>query len=132
MSDEHEVYIEKARKTLDEAEYLLAGDYRNGAVNRAYYSMYYAAKSILSLKQIHPKTHKGVIRQFGLEFVKKGFVDALYSRSLIMVKERREEADYGLRQDFSNEEAEEIVKGAAEFLVKIENVIDQFETKNAH
>lgn len=31
----------------------------------------FAAKALLFEKNIHPKTHRGLISQFGLEFVKK-------------------------------------------------------------
>jgi len=74
----HEKYIENAEEKLEAAEYLLKGGFYNDAVSRAYYSMFYSAKALLSLKEIYPKAHKGVITKFGLEFVKKGFVDRTY------------------------------------------------------
>jgi len=34
--------------------------------------MFYAARALLSEENIYPKTHRGVISQFGLIFVKEG------------------------------------------------------------
>ena len=44
--------LEKAAERLEAANYLLKGRYYEDAVSRAYYSMYYAAKAILTLKNI--------------------------------------------------------------------------------
>jgi len=46
----HEKYIENAEEKLEAAEYLLEGGFYNDAVSRAYYSMFYSAKALLSLK----------------------------------------------------------------------------------
>ncbi|MCK4613345.1 MAG: HEPN domain-containing protein [Thermoplasmata archaeon] len=129
MPDECLKYIEKARDFLEEADYLMTGGYWRAAINRAYYSMYHAARGLLSMKQVYPKTHRGVIRQFGLEFVKTGFVDEMYGKALIIGKEQREEADYGIELEFGEEEAEDILESAEEFLKKIEEVIGMMEKK---
>lgn len=54
-------YIEQAGEKLHAAKYLLKGKYYNDAVSRAYYSMFYAAKALLSTRDIYPKGHKGVV-----------------------------------------------------------------------
>ena len=53
--------LNKAAERLEAAKYLLAGGHYEDAVSRAYYSMYYAARALLSLKDIYPKAHKRVI-----------------------------------------------------------------------
>ena len=42
------------------------------AISEAYYAMFHAAKALLALRGIHPKTHAGVVSQFGLQFVTEG------------------------------------------------------------
>ncbi|MDO8871678.1 MAG: HEPN domain-containing protein [Methanoregula sp.] len=72
-----------AAETLGAAEYLLKGGYYNDAVSRAYYAMFYAARALLASRDLHPKGHKDLILQFGLEFVKKGIYRGnLWSGSL--------------------------------------------------
>ena len=48
----HNDFFEKATKKLESAEYLFNGGYYDDAASRAYYAMYYAARSILALKEI--------------------------------------------------------------------------------
>lgn len=54
-------YIEKAYEALDAAKILFEKEKFNSAVSQAYYSMFYAAKALLSIKQVYPRTHKGVV-----------------------------------------------------------------------
>ena len=81
--------------------------------------MFYSARALLSLKEIYPKAHKGVILKFSLEFVKKGFVEEVYGRALSHAKDRREVADYDIEKNIREEEAESIVEDAEKFLVRI-------------
>ncbi|MBE9594486.1 MAG: HEPN domain-containing protein [Proteobacteria bacterium] len=125
----HKKYIENAEEKLEAAEYLLRGGFYNDAVSRAYYSMFYSAKALLSLKEIYPKAHKGVITKFGLEFVKKGFVEDVYGHALSHAKDRREVADYDIEKNISEEEAESIVEDAERFLVRIKEAINAIQKK---
>lgn len=48
LSDEHrnalaKYRMERAKQTLEEADFLRTGEYYNAAVNRLYYACYYAA-----------------------------------------------------------------------------------------
>jgi uncharacterized protein (UPF0332 family) len=49
--------------------------------------MFYAAKALLSIKDIHPKTHIGVVSKLGLEFVNKGFVEEIYGKIIAKADE---------------------------------------------
>ena len=120
-------YIENAEEKLEAAEYLLRGGFYNDAASRAYYSMFYSARALLSLKEIYPKAHKGVILKFGLEFVKKGFVEEVYGRALGHAKDRREVADYDIEKNIREEEAESIVEDAEKFLVRIKEAIKEIQ-----
>lgn len=90
------------QKLFRAAEYLLKGGYYNDAVSRAYYAMFYAARALLASHDLHPKGHKGLIIQFGLEFVKKGFIEETYGRALSYAKERRETVDYNIESTFDS------------------------------
>lgn len=39
--------------------------------------MHFAARALLLTKDITPKTHKGLIAKFGLEFIDHGFIELL-------------------------------------------------------
>jgi len=114
-----------AAETLDAAEYLLKGGYYNDAVSRAYYAMFYAARAILAARDLHPKGHKGLILQFGLEFVKKGFIEETYGRALSHAKERRETVDYNIEAAMTHDEAGTIIGDARDFLDRINRAFDE-------
>ena len=109
-----------AAETLGAAEYLLKGGYYNDAVSRAYYAMFYAARALLSTHNLHPKGHKGLILQFGLEFIKNGAIEEIYGRALSHAKERRETVDYNIDSAMTKEEAESIVMDARDFIERIQ------------
>lgn len=114
-----------AAETLGAAEYLLKGGYYNDAVSRAYYAMFYAARALLASRNFHPKGHKGLIIQFGLEFVKKGFIEETYGRALSYAKERRETVDYNIESTMTPDEAGIIIEDARNFLERIERAFDE-------
>ena len=115
--------LEKAEERLEAAKYLLDGGYHEDAVSRAYYSMYYAAKAILTLKNIEPKTHEGVLSMFGLHVIKESDVEGYYGKALRFAKEEREKSDYDALAEVNKEEAETIVEDAENFLVRIKDAI---------
>ena len=70
--DEKQILMERAREKLEVARSLLEDGFYSDAVSRAYYAMFYAARALLAERERYPKTRRGVISQFGLEFVKGG------------------------------------------------------------
>ena len=73
MSD----FLTKAKIAGQSARLLLAAGDTNGAVNRAYYAMFDAARSALTTidpELINTKTHASIIRRFGKHLVEqRGF-----------------------------------------------------------
>ncbi len=113
------------KETLSAAKYLLNGGYSNDAVSRAYYSMFYATRALLASRDLHPKGHKGLILQFGLEFVKKGFIEETYGRALSHAKERRETVDYNIEAEMTPEETGIIIDDAERFLERVQKAFDE-------
>ncbi len=110
--DEADLLIEEAESKLESAKILYKNGRYSDAVSRAYYSMHYAARALLSTKNIFPKTHKGVIARLGLEFVKEGIIEEYHLKAMSTAKESRERADYGTGYEFTEEEAEGIIEYA--------------------
>ncbi len=72
---EADLLIEEAGYKLESAKILYENGRYSDAIRRAYYSMHYSARALLCTRNIFPKTHKGVIARFGLEFVKEGIIE---------------------------------------------------------
>jgi uncharacterized protein (UPF0332 family) len=112
-------HFDKARRSLNSAALLLeAGDF-DGAVNRAYYACYDAARGVLeSVAQIDTadiKTHAGLIRLFNLRVVKSGLMTLETGRLIGREEQLRLFADYGDGVQ-NRAEAELAVSQANEFV----------------
>ena len=94
--DEIRDHITLAEECLEEAKNLLSNGFYRGAVSRAYYSMYHAAKALLLTKNVTPKKHTGVLRMLGLEFVNKGYLEEIYAEAYKYAFDIRQKADYGV------------------------------------
>lgn len=118
--DEQQVLMERAVQKLAVAKRLFEDGFYADAVSRAYYAMFYAARALLSEKSVYPKTHRGVISQFGLKFVKEGKFEKEIFDLFTRAQEDREEADYGLFSEIVEKEAKKIIEGAEKFLKECE------------
>ncbi len=109
---------EKAERALISAQVLLQNGDRNGAVNRAYYSMFYTARS--ALVQIDSnfakfKSHSGIISQFSKYLVVERGLHPNFGRSYSFAFKARMAADYKL-EGVEMEKARKIVDAAGKFL----------------
>ena len=122
---EWEKHLERAEEKLSSANLLFENNMFVDAISEAYYAMFHAAKSLLALKDIYPKTHTGVVAQFGLQFVNEGLIEELYAKSFAKAQTKREIADYDIYYEPSKEEAESIAEDAERFLARIKKAIDE-------
>ena len=68
-------YLDQAEEEYLASQLLYEKEFYREAVSRTYYSMFHAAQALLILKEIYPKSHKGVLQKFGEEFVKSGILE---------------------------------------------------------
>ncbi|MFQ6124240.1 MAG: HEPN domain-containing protein [Candidatus Heimdallarchaeota archaeon] len=54
-------YFAKARSNLEAAKYLLKGSFLEEAINRTYYVVFHAARTILLLLGERPRSHEGTL-----------------------------------------------------------------------
>ena len=104
--------MERAEKKLRAANLLFENSMFSEAISEAYYAMFHAAKALLALRGVYPKTHAGVVSQFGLQFVTEGLIEELYAKILAKAEAKREKADYDIYFEPSEEEAEDIIEDA--------------------
>ena len=96
--------LEKASDTLLQAELLFTNGFITGAVSRLYYFLLYYVRALLLTKDLQPKSHEGMLRVFGLHFVKEGFFEAQDSHIFARLMKYREEADYNPSYTFTQED----------------------------
>ena len=122
--DEVNFCLEEAEKRIEASKILLNEGFFKDAVSRAYYSMYYASKALLSMKGIQTKTHRGLRSKIG-ELAIKGVIEREYGKDLIKAEDKREIADYGMYKEFSTEEVRELIEDAERFLERIKRAIKE-------
>lgn len=109
--------IEQAQETLIVAKTCFENEFYKDSINRSYYSVFYAIKSVLALGAIDFKRHKDVVAYFNKEYVATEIFPRELGRKIGSLKQIREESDYDDFYIASREEAEEQIK-TAELVVK--------------
>ena len=113
----------RAREALAEADLLITGSRWNGALNRLYYALFYAARALLALKRIDSSRHSGVIALFKEHFVKTGSVSADIARALPQALARRQRSDYGDFAEAQAADVEALREDAERFVHACEEVV---------
>jgi uncharacterized protein len=75
MMSDIEEHFQSADEFLREGTHLMLGGFYRGAVGRAYYAMFHAAKAVLLSREIERSSHHGVLSAFGEHIVKPGLVE---------------------------------------------------------
>ncbi len=115
--------LESAKARLAEARDLLRSRGYPGAINRAYYAIFTAARALLALKEIDSRTHQAAFLLFHKHYVKTG----LFPRELAELAKRakgiREAADYDDYVKVPAADARREVAAAAKFVRAVEKFV---------
>ena len=132
MSDEVKdapEYVDYARQALASAKLLLdSGDWV-GAINRSYYSIFYAANATLELQGLERSKHSGVMSVFREKYVKTDKIEVEYSKIYGKAFESRNESDYERSEFPSKTDAENALDGAKRFVERIERFLKESKSK---
>jgi uncharacterized protein (UPF0332 family) len=112
--------IQQSHETLEEAKILFEKRALRGAVNRAYYAMFYALLALLATRGLGTSKHSGAISLFDKEFVKKGTFPKEMSKSLRIAFDRRQTWDYGEMIEVDEKVVQEAIDNARFFVSEIE------------
>jgi uncharacterized protein (UPF0332 family) len=120
------ILSEKARTFLRSAERdLSAGDY-DPCASRCYYAMFTIAEAVLLTKGLTASSHKGVIGLFGEHFAKTGILESHMGRTLNYAYKKRIIGDYGVSVSVAQEEAEDLLNAAQDFVRKVQDYLDKW------
>ncbi len=110
---------ERAREMLEEAKKTFEIGMFKTSVNRSYYAVLHATRSLLILKGFDPVTHEGTFKLFALDFVRTGLI----SKELLKIQKRllslRRDVDYGDMVTIEEEDAKRALEEAEMFLKEI-------------
>jgi uncharacterized protein (UPF0332 family) len=108
--------FQKAEQSIGAAERLLADEYPEFAVGRAYYAMFYAAEALLHEREFAFRKHGGVHAAFGEQFAKTGCLDPKFHRWMLDAFDKRIQSDYGVDAAIHGADAQVVIEQAREFL----------------
>ena len=117
--------LSQAKEDLNTARILCREKQFKASINRSYYSIFHALRSVTALDRFDSSKHSGIIAYINKNYVRTGIFDKSFSKILDTAFRMREKADY---QDFfiaSREMAEEQISKAETVLETIEKYLDK-------
>jgi uncharacterized protein (UPF0332 family) len=123
MKKEGESFLNQADDFLSDANYLFLGGRFKGCANRSYYSMFAGVQALLFEIDLFSKTHKGVQSQFYLHYIKTGLFEEKFGRNFQEAYDLRQKSDYDADSTLGEEEANELLDSASQFLQEIKNYL---------
>jgi len=115
--------IQQAKDAREEAEILFEKGKLRGALNRIYYSMFYATLALLASKELSSSKHAGVISLFHREFVKTGMISTQVARSLNIAFDLRTKSDYREFIEIEQIQINELLEASYGFIGVIESIL---------
>jgi hypothetical protein len=115
--------MESARRSLDDARLLNTASSVRGAVNRAYYAMFYAASALVIANGRSFSKHSALISYVHREFVKPGVLEKKHGRALQKAFENRTEGDYQDMVTFKPEDVGAMMSDASEFIDAVARLV---------
>ena len=108
--------IEKAYRTLEEANRNVPFGSWTLVANRLYYAAYYAASSLLLADRCFVKSHEGNIQQFGRLYITTKKLDSKYGKLYHQLFENRLTGDYDDRYDLTEDDVFPMIAPTKEFV----------------
>jgi uncharacterized protein (UPF0332 family) len=119
-------HLDSARTALGSAKILRESGDLMGAINRVYYSVFYAGRAAIAARtSVNPfevKTHHGLWRLFDLHVVQPGHMHPDVASNFRQIEATRLAADYAEEPPIPAE-VDAIIRKATEFLHACEDLI---------
>jgi len=115
----------RAKEAFAEGEHLLTKSAFMGSVNRFFYAAFYAARSLLALRELDSSRHSGVISLFQRHFVKSGLISTEKAKALPRAFEKRQKSDYGDFSTVTRKEATAVRAEVSGFIEECEQVLER-------
>ena len=117
--------LERAKEDLETAEDNLANGKYRASVNRSYYAIFHALRTITALDHFDSGKHSGIISFFNQHYVKTGIFDREISKLIDSSYRLREKADYDDFYLVARGDAEQQLEKARHVVQTIERYVRQ-------
>jgi len=116
--------LERAKETLEDAYLLIEKKRWNSAINRLYYSAFYAVIALLLKKDYKTTTHNGVKSIFSEHFIKKNIISKEFGKRYSQLFTWRQKGDYADLFDFTEEKVLPFYDFVKKLIVQIEKNVN--------
>jgi uncharacterized protein (UPF0332 family) len=108
--------VSAAHDALRVAEAALGLGIRRDAMSRTYYAAFHAARALLLLEGLEPKTHAGILRMLGEHLLRAGKLDAASMALITRLQAYRQASDYAYAFDIEGVDAVNELASARAFV----------------
>jgi uncharacterized protein (UPF0332 family) len=117
--------LSRAKDTFEDAKILADKERWNSAINRLYYSAYYAVIVILLKHDFKPTTHNGAKSVFSEHFIKNGIIPMEFGKLYSQLFTWRQKGDYDDLYDFDKDKVIPYFEPVQRLIEIIENKIKE-------
>ena len=117
--------LEQAKEDLEASEILYKSKLYKSSNNRAYYAIFHAIRSVLSLEPIDFKRHKSVIAYFNQHYISTEIFPKEMGKKIVEASKTREDSDYDDEFIVKAKDTKEQIKTAKELIKLVEKYIDK-------
>jgi uncharacterized protein (UPF0332 family) len=114
---------DKAEESLASARREFQTGSLSFAMNRLYYTAFYAVSALLMERELTFKKHSGVRAAFHQHFIKKGVLEHKWGKLYDQLFEDRQEGDYVVFISFEPEYVESQLTQCSQFLKRLRSLI---------
>ena len=117
--------MDRSKEALSAARLMYEKGHYNDAVNRLYYTCFYAVIALLATEGKHPSKHTTVRALLNKNWIKTGKLSKETGRLYNSLFDRREKGDYGDYFRFQRGEVDDWLKGVEKAVAEIFQTIEK-------
>lgn len=117
--------MEKAKDDLETSEIMVKNNKYSQSINRSYYAMFHAVRSLLALSKFDSQKHSAIISYFNHHFIKSSKIEVEYSKMLTIAFKFRNDSDYKDFYTITHQDAELQLENAKKFIKRIQKFLQQ-------
>jgi len=115
--------LDNAKQTLEDAKIIANNKLWKAAANRLYYACFYAANALMVKFGLQVKTHNGIIRLLGLNFISQNLLDNELGDMYYKLFTLRQKGDYDDWIIVKEDDIIPLLEPAEQFIKTIEQLI---------
>lgn len=115
--------IKQAEEALVEISVLIENKFLSLAVNRIYYSIFYAISAVSIKDDFSTSKHKKLLGWFNKNYISSGLISKEFGKMIYAAYENREKSDYDFLFEMTKEEIIKYFELAKEFVSEIKKLL---------